>query len=157
MDVTDESVDSETINTSNPEKNDSVELWISTTRTLPTSSTNWGDDNRPRGDYCGEGMFRCRAGMNSEDGITGFHWMYDNKTGCPREIVTKLTKTGYTVEYKIGWASFASEDKENKTIDMMICINDGENNIRKGVVSTNEYGHQTYLKPYFMDHLRLVK
>lgn len=157
VDVTDNNVDSETINKSNPEVNDSVELWISTTRVLPTSSTNWGDDNRPRGDYCGEGLFRCRAGINSEDGLSGFHWMYDNKSGCPREIYTKLTDNGYTVEYKIGWASFTSEEKENQVIDIMLCVNDGENNSRKGIVCLNKYGHQTYLKPYFMDHLKLVK
>ena len=157
VDVADSEVDSTTINTTNPELNDSVELWISTTRVIPTSSTNWGNANRPTGDYCGEGLFRSRAGINGEDGVTGFHWMYDNKSGCPREIVTKLTETGYSVEYKIGWASFASEEKENQIIDIMICINDGENNIRKGVVCANKYGHQTYLKPYYMDHLKLVK
>ena len=53
--------------------------------------------------------------------------------------------------------SFASEDKENQIIDIMICVNDGENNIRKGIVCSNKYGHQTYLKPYYMDHLQLVK
>ena len=157
VDVIDNEVDSETINEFNPELNDSVELWISTTRVIPTSSTGWGDSNRPRPDYCGEGLFRSRAGINGEDGVTGFHWMYDNKQVCPREIATKLTENGYTVEYKIGWASFASEDKENQIIDIMICVNDGENNIRKGIVCSNKYGHQTYLKPYYMDHLQLVK
>ena len=156
IDVTDANVDSETI-TSEPWLNDSTELWISTCRTLPTVNTGWGDKNRPYSSYCGEGGFRVRAGDINGENITGMHWMYDWKDGVERQIVSKLTDSGYVAEYKIAWASFAAvEDKEGIIIDLNININDGEESVRKGIVSTNAFGHETYFHPAYLDHVTLV-
>lgn len=159
VDVADSHVDSTTVNEGNPEQNDSVELWISTTQTLPTSTTVWGTENRPDASYCGEGCFRLRAGM--DNGLSGGHWLYDDSAKCPREAVSKLTSTGYTAEYKIGWASFRDSVKNGEIIDIMVTINDGENNTagtrdRHGVVCSNLEGHNAYLKPYYLDHIQLA-
>ena len=152
VDVTDGDVNLST--SSHPEQNDSVELWISTCQSSPTSETTWGESNRPYSAYCGEGLFRMGAGAIEP---TGFHWMFDNKSLVGREIVSKLKEHGYTVEYKIGWGTFGQrEDKENQIIDFNININDRGTSGRKGMVSTNEYGHLGYQKPYYLDHLILL-
>ncbi len=162
VDVTDSNVDSTTVNASNPEQNDCVQLWMSTTQVLPTSTTAWGLPNRPNEGYCGEGMFTVRAGGTCQNWLTGFHWLYDNASMCPREIKSKLTDKGYTVEYKIGWASFKNNVKNGEIIDFMICVSDGEGNEkgitgrRHGVVCTNQNGHMAYDKPYWLDHIQLA-
>ena len=155
VDVQDPTVDIES--TGDPWASDSVELWISTCRTLPSIDTGWGDANRPTPSYCGEGGFRVRAGDETGENLTGMHWMFDWKDGVPRQVASKQTETGYTAEYKISWAAFAGvKDKEETIIDMNININDGENSIRKGIVSTNMHGHETYLRPAYLDHVKLV-
>ena len=139
-----------------PEQNDSVELWISTCQSFPGPETTWGNSNRPYNEYCGEGLFRMKAGSSSDD-LTGFHWMFDDKTNVYRNASSVLTSTGYTVEYKIGWATFANlANKENQIIDFNININDCGDSNRKGIVSTNAYGHLGYLQPYYLDHLQLL-
>lgn len=168
VDVTDENVDS----TSNPgdnspEINDSVELWISTCQSLPTSTTSWGFPNRPSDWYCGEGLFRVRAGMEPVrgKGLTGTHWLFDKAYTAHTldvEIATKLTDTGYTVEYKIPWDDFKSKVANDQVIDILIAINDGENNTasnnnRRGVVTTNaNNGLAWWDRPYVLDHLKLA-
>ena len=159
VDVTDPSVDSSTLNSSNPEQNDSVELWLSTTQTLPGSTVAWGYDNRPDKDYCGEGCLRMRAGMSQDDGFSGGHWIYDSNS-VDKKVASKLTSKGYAVEYKVGWASFKDKVANGEIIDIMLLINDGENNSegtsnRHGVVCTNKDGHNAYLNPYYLDHLQL--
>lgn len=157
VDVTDAHVSSTLVG--DPWQNDSVELWISTCRSFPVSSTGWGDANRPAGNtgWCGEGGFRVLA--NNIGDVTGSHWMYDWKDGVERSITSKLTETGYTVEYKIAWAAFAAvENKVGEVIDIMININDDNNNdgVREGIVSTNTMGQLAFDKPYVLDHLKLV-
>ncbi|MCR4561695.1 MAG: hypothetical protein K5694_00610 [Bacilli bacterium] len=164
VDVTDSDVDGETVNNQSPEKNDSVEIWISTCQTMPTLSTRWGwpvggvNSLRPREDYCGEGKFARRAG-NPDNPTVGTHWMWDNIGLVKRETASVLTETGYTTEFKIGWGTFASEveDKVNEIIDLGININDGENNSRKGVVCMNADSHNIHTNPGYMDHLLLGK
>lgn len=135
--------------------NDSVEFWLSTCQTLPTSSTGWGDANRPSSDWCGEGGWRVWAG--NIGGLSGMHWMYDWADGCPREVASVLTENGYTVEYKLHLSAFAGvENKTDQIIDFMININDGTNNVRNGIVSTNTGGANAFDKPYNLDHLKLV-
>ena len=152
VEVTDEDVNLSM--SSHPEQNDSVELWISTCQSSPTSETTWGNSNRPYSSYCGEGLFRMGVAQSEP---TGFHWMFDNKSLVEREIVSKLTEDGYVVEYKIGWGTFAQkENKENQVIDFNININDRGASSRKGMVSTNAYGHLGYQKPYYLDHLVLL-
>ena len=158
VDVTDDDVDTTTINNNNPEQNDCVELWLSTTQVLPTSSTSWGTDNRPDSGYCGEGMFNLRAGSASM--TKGFHWLYD-KTEVVKEATSKVTSTGYTAEFKIGWGSFDTTNMDNQIIDFSINISDGENNTkgtwnRHGLVATNYLCHNAYLKPYYLEHLLLA-
>lgn len=163
VDVTDSAVDSTTVNYESPEKNDSVEIWISTCQTMPTLSTQWGwpvggiNSLRPREDYCGEGKFARRAG-NPNNPTAGYHWMWDNIGNVKRETASTLTDTGYTTEFKIGWGTFATdvEDKLNEIIDLAININDGENNVRKGVVCLNTYSHNVYYAPGYLDHVMLV-
>ncbi|MCR4911324.1 MAG: hypothetical protein K5925_02210 [Bacilli bacterium] len=163
VDVEDDDVDSTTVNNSSPEKNDSVEIWISTCQTMPTLSTRWGwptggvNSLRPRENYCGEGKFARRAG-NPDNPLVGFHWMWDNIGLVERKTASVLTDTGYTVEFKIGWGTFATDvnDKLNEIIDLGININDGENNSRKGIVCLNSYGHEIYNKPGYLDHVILV-
>ncbi len=168
VDVVDSNVDS----TSNPggaspELNDSVELWISTCQSLPTSTTSWGLDNRPSGEYCGEGLFRVRAGMEPTlgKGLSGCHWLFDKAFVAKTlnvEVATKLTSTGYTVEYKIPWDDFKSKVANNQMIDILIAINDGENNSstennRRGVVTTNaNNGLAWWDRPYVLDHIKLT-
>ncbi len=155
VDVKDANVD--TGSAGDPWANDSVELWVSTCRTLPSLDTGWGDANRPTPSYCGEGGFRLRAGDETGANLTGMHWMFDWKDGVPRQAASKTTETGYTAEYKISWAAFAGvKNKEETIIDMNLNINDGENSIRKGIVSTNMHGHETYLRPAYLDHVKLV-
>lgn len=135
---------------------DSVELWLSTCRTLPTASTGWGDANRPSSDYCGEGGWRVVAGNVGP--LSGSHWMYDWADGVPRECTSVLTDTGYTVEYKIAWSAFAGvKDKVGEIVDMMININDDDGDgAREGVVSANSLGQQAWVRPYVLDHFKLV-
>ena len=151
VDVTDDDVDATTLS-NEPWLNDSMELWLSTCRTLPSLSTGWGDANRPYPSYCGEGGFRVRAGSSD---ISGMHWMFDDGS-VTKNVASKVTDHGYTVEYQIGWASYQNEIQVNDIIDMTLNINDGEANVRKGITSTNAMGHETYLKPGYLDHLMLV-
>lgn len=163
VDVTDSAVDSTTVNANSPEKNDSVEIWLSTCQTLPTLSTRWGwptggiDSLRPYEGFCGEGKFARRAG-NPDSPTCGAHWMWDNHDLVKRETASVVTETGYTTEFKIGLGTFATatEDKLNEIIDIGININDGENNVRKGVVCLNVDSHRIYEKPGYLDHIILV-
>jgi hypothetical protein len=139
-----------------PEQNDSVELWISTCQSFPGPETSWGNSNRPYNEYCGEGVFRMKAGSPDNE-LTGFHWMFDDKDNVYRYASSSLTSIGYTIEYKIGWGTFAQvENKENQIVDFNINVNDCGNSNRKGIVSTNAYGHLGYLQPYYLDHLQLL-
>ena len=134
-----------------PHENDSVELWISTCQNFPTDTTPWGEGGRPA-NYCGEGLFRAAAGNVSE--LTGFHWMFDK---VEREVTSVITSYGYTVEYKIGFGSFSEvKNKENQIIELTLDINDRGISNRKGIVSTNMYGHRCFEKPYYLDHIKLV-
>lgn len=163
VEVTDANVDDTTENTSSPELNDSVEIWLSTCQTLPTLSTRWGwptggiNSLRPSADFCGEGKFARRAG-NPNNPTCGTHWMWDNTELVHRETASVVTETGYTTEFKIGLGTFATktEDKLNEIIDIGININDGENNKRKGVVCLNVDSHRIHEKPGYLDHLILV-
>ncbi len=157
VDVTDPTVDTTTVNTNNPEQNDSVEFWISTTQVLPTTSTTWGTANRPDVNYCGEGAFRLRAG---NDTLTGGHWLFDN-SAVEKVGASKVTENGYTAEFKIGWGSFATNLATDEIIDFCININDGENNTkntwnRHGVVCTNMLSHNAWIQPNYLDHLKLA-
>ena len=134
-----------------PHENDSVELWISTCQNFPTDTTPWGEGGRPA-NYCGEGLFRAAAGNVSE--LTGFHWMFDK---VEREVTSAITSYGYTVEYKIGFGSFSEvKNKENQIIELTLDINDRGTSNRKGIVSTNMYGHRCFEKPCYLDHIKLV-
>lgn len=133
--------------------NDSVELWISTCRTLPNDG--WGNI-RPSGDYCGEGGYR----VQTNNALSGQHWMYDWADGVPRETAVKLTDTGYTVEYKIHFSAFAGEqNKVGQYIDLMININDddGNDSIRDGVTSLNTSGGAAWDQPWTLDRFELVE
>lgn len=148
--------------------NDSVELWLSTCRTLPQNTTGWGfgdyDCLRPSADWCGEGGWRVQA---CNAALTGSHWMYDWADGVPREVAAgKLmdgeTQIGYTVEYKIAWSTFADAskvpEKVGQIIDIMININedDGQDGTREGIVSSNAKGCEAWHQPYVLDQLKLV-
>ena len=139
-----------------PYKNDSVELWISTCRTLPTSGA-WGDANRPYHDYCGEGGFRV---VSCNNNLSGQHWMYDWADGVSRQTAAVITETGYNVEMKIGWSTFAEvENKAGEMINIVLNINDNngqKNNARDGVMSTNVKGVLAWDAVNVLDDLLLV-
>lgn len=162
VDVTDANVDQTTYNQNSPEKNDSVEIWMSTCQTIPTLQTKWGWPNggvnsmRPYELYCGEGKIARRAG-EPEGHTVGTHWMWDNSS-VTKETASVVTSYGYTTEFKIGWGTFKDDvlDKNNEIINLSININDGENNNRKGIVSTNENCHEIYFAPGYLDNVILV-
>lgn len=132
--------------------NDSVELWISTCRVLPNNG--WGNI-RPTGDYCGEGGFR----VQTNNVVSGQHWMYDWVDGVPRETAVAITDNGYNVEYKIHFSAFAGvENKVGQCIDLMININDddGNDSARDGVTSLNTSGNAAWDQPWALDRFELV-
>lgn len=86
--------------------NDSVEFWLDTCQQWQ-GGQGWGGDNRPLGLYRGEGGFRVLA--NKIGGDSGQHWLWDDESTRPT-TASKLTATGYTVEYKIPWASKSNND-----------------------------------------------
>ncbi len=132
--------------------NDSVEVWISTCRILPNEG--WGNI-RPTGDYCGEGGFR----VQTNNALSGQHWMYDWSDGVPRTTAVKITETGYAVEYKIHLSAFAGvANKVGEHIDIMININDDDCNDaqREGVTSLNTSGGAAWDQPWALDRFELV-
>ena len=150
--VTDDSVTPANSQKGDPSQNDSVELWINTCRTLPANG--WGEI-RPSGDYCGEGGFRVQTNNN----VTGSHWMYDWRDGVPRTTAVAFTETGYAVEYKIHFSAFAGVSKVGQHIDLMININDDDNNdgSRNGMTSLNTRGIEAWEKPWVLDRFLLVE
>jgi hypothetical protein len=160
-DARDDNVDSTTVNEQSPAKNDSVEIWLSTCQSLPDLSTKWGysktgNSNRLEESYCGELKYARRAG-SPDAPECGAHWMWDNAE-VYKQSASILTSTGYTCEFKIGLASFKDEvlDKEHEIIDLTINVNDGEDSLRKGVISTNYSGHLVCFQPGYFDHIKLV-
>lgn len=154
--VADSSIDT-TSNASNFE-NDCVEFWISTCRTLPNISTDWGsEENRGDSWYCGEGGFKLRAGQSNING--GAHWMYDD--GGYSGAYTK-TSYGYNVEMKIPFKSFFDDKhKGGSIIDFAMLITDGKNNACAGKVGNNSDANLVWWwggngGPSRMDHLLLV-
>ena len=151
--------------------NDSVEFWLDTCQQLPTSSTRWGEGNRPLGLYRGEGCFRVLANKVGAD--TGMHWLWDDERTRPA-TASVLTETGYTVEYSIPWAHKFDEwdngfgdyipslggpgEKTGQVINFLININDdnGNDGVREGIVCQNTMGQSAIDYPYVLDHLKLV-
>lgn len=157
---------------------DSVEFYLVTGQTLPTSSSYWGWDNantanslRPSGNYCGELAMIRRPG---DPGCTffGTHWMWDfgNVFGQSVASGSVAGDTSYTVEFAIPWMdtsveagapniSFKNvENKVNQIIDFSININDGEGS-HKGEVCTNYGNHNITrhsINAHMLDQLKLV-
>lgn len=152
VEVTDNDVTPPENQIGDPYNNDSIELWISTCRVLPNNG--WGNI-RPAGDYCGEGGFR----VQTNNTLSGQHWMYDWDTGVPRETAVAITENGYNVEYKIHFSAFAGvENKVGQCIDLMININDddGNDSVRDGVTSLNSSGNAAWDQPWALDRFELV-
>lgn len=145
-------------------QNDSVEVWLNTCRSLPTSTTIWGTDrdgmtgNRVDSSWCGEGGFRVLA--NGIGDASGQEWLWDdNKSSVDKfDSRSVLIDGGYAVEYKIFWGSFVNvENKVGEVIDFIININDDDGDgAREGIVSSNTMGNYAWEKPYVLDHLKLV-